>query len=149
MPRRVQPSHGTGQKMDRGRRPFPDRLFWLRFGSFTATPPPCQHFSPSFYGTCLLRSAPQPPRRLTSPPPVCLAVCRSHLFSFRCKFTCCFPHPQQGPEVTKHIYVEDEGARPSSAGRLPSASWNPTVASPFPGGSGVPDGRKLNTTPGA
>jgi hypothetical protein len=28
--------------------------------------------------------------------------------------------------VTKHIYAEDQGARPSSAGRLPSASWNPT-----------------------
>ena len=76
-------------------------FFWLRFGSFTATPPPCQHFSPLFYGTCLLRSAPQPPRRLANPPPVCLAVCRSHLFAANSLVA--FHTHKQGPEVTKHI----------------------------------------------
>lgn len=54
------------RKMGRGWRPFPDRLS-ASFGQLyaTPTPPPCQHFSPSFYGTCLLRSSPSTPRQPT------------------------------------------------------------------------------------
>lgn len=74
-------SHRTGEIWAVGGGLF-RTAFRLRLGSFTLrqrpTPPPCQHFSPSFYGTCLLRfpSAPSTPRQPTDP------VCTRHTFLF-------------------------------------------------------------------
>jgi len=147
VPRRVQPSHGTGQKMDRGRRPFPDRLFFgfvlvalrqrlhrANISRRCSTAPACfaQRLSP-----------------LDASPIHLLSVWLSAEVTFSLQIHLLLSTPTARARSDQAHYAEEQGARPSSAGRLPSASWNPTVASPFPGGSGVPDGRKLNTTPGA